>query len=232
MEFAWITLLIVSILAYAFLMAYVLPRAFLKTEIVAMKARDRGLKNIKETVGRSIVYQPSMEARKYVTQYVISDRKGKKVLICKTHPDVRYLDYDVVMFNAFNKPFKAVNARELVENGRTEKLELDKETAYVSLIINAANDEKFKRKLIKPVSGGKIALYALTCALLAFAQVYLMKLCCSYAFGGVFREEFMITLQSNMVTIFCGVAAAIINVALVLTISLKRNRAEKVKGEK
>jgi hypothetical protein len=48
----------------------------------------------------------------------------------------------------------------------------------------------------------------------------------------VFREEFMITLQSNIITILCGVVAAIINVTLVLTIALKRNRAEKAKGEK
>lgn len=232
MEFVWITALILSIAVYGFLMAFVLPRAFLKTELVNIKAKDRGIKNVKETVGRSIVYQPAMKIRKYVTQYVLSERKGKKILICKTAPDVRYIDYDVVMFNGINKPFKAVNAKELIENGYTDKLTLDPETAYVTLVINAVNDEKFKQKVIKPISGGKITLYAITCALLAFAQVYVMKLCCSYAFGGVFREEFMVTLQSNVITAICGALAAIINVTLVLVVTLKRNRAQQVKGEK
>ena len=231
MDFTWIAILTLSIAVYGLLMAVVLPRAFLKTELVEIKAKDRGIKNIKETVGRSIVYQPSVAIRKYVTQYVVSDRKGKKVLICKTRPNVRYLDYDVVMFNGINKPFKAVNAKELIENGYTDKLTLDPETAYVTLVINAVNDEQFDEGVIKPISGGKTTLYAITSALLAFVQVYFVKLCCSYAFGGVFREEFMITLQGNIITAICGGIAAIINITLVLAVTAKRNRAREVKGE-
>ena len=232
MDFVWIAALVLSVGLYGFLMVYVLPRTFLKTGFASIRTKDRGIKNVKETVGRTIVYQPSMDIRKYVTQYLVSDRKGKKVLVCKTTPSVRYLDYDVVMFNGFNKPFKVVNAKELIENGYTDKLALDEQTAYVTLILNAVNDEEFKPDVIKPVSGGKIRLYALTCALLGFAQVFLMKLCCSYAFGGVFREEFMLTLQSNMVTVLCGVVVAIINVTLVLVSALRRNRARRAKGEK
>ena len=231
MDFVWISVLIVSTVLYAVLMVLVLPRAFLKTELVNIGAKDRGIKNVKETVGRSIVYQPSMRNRRYVRQYVVSERKGKKVLICKTSPDVRYIDYDVVMFNGINKPFKAINAKELVENGYTDKLVLDPETAYVTLVINAVNDEVFKQKVVKPISGGKITLYALTSAVLAFAQVFLIKLCCSYAFGGVFREEFMLTAQSNSITLICGGIVALINIILVLAVAAKRNRAKQVKGE-
>ena len=113
----------------------------------------------------------------------------------------------------------------------TDKLTLDPETAYVTLVINGVNDERFDEGVIKPISGGKIALFAITSALLAFVQVYFVKLCCSYAFGGVFREEFMITLPGNIITAICGVLAAIINVTLVLAVTLKRNRAQEVKGE-
>ncbi len=231
MEFVWITLLILSVALYTVLMVLVLPRTFLKTELVNIKAKDRGIKNVKETVGRSIVYQPSLKIRKYIPQYVVSHRKGKKVLICKTSPDVRYIDYDVVMFNGINKPFKAINAKELIENGYTEKMMLDEETAYVTIVVNAVNDEKFKEDVVKPVSGGKITLYALTSALLAFVQVFLMKLCCSYAFGGVFREEFMLTPEGNIITLICGGVVAIVNIILVLVSAARKNRAQREKGE-
>ena len=231
MPIVWILILIASVAVYVFLMAWVFPRTFLKTEFVAVESHDRGLKNIKETVGRSIVYQPSKQNRKYVPQYVISDRKDKKVLICKTAPNVRYIDYDVVMFNRFNQAFKVVNAKELIERERTEKLELDENTAYISLVINAVNEETFKNKVVKPVAGGKISLYALTCALMTALEVFLIKLCCSYSFGGVFQEEFVLSGKSLLFTGICAAVAAIINVACVLIVVLKRNHSAE-KGDK
>lgn len=232
MSVVWIIILVVSILTYGFLTMYVLPRTFLKTEFVSFTSRDRGLKNIKETVGRSIVYQPSKQNRKYISQYVISDRKGKKVLVCKTAPNVRYIDYDVVMFNGINKAFNVINSKELIERGRTERLELDENTAYVSLIINAVNEESFKNKVVKPVPGGRITWYAIVCGLMTVLEVFFMKLCCSYGFGGVFREEFMLSLPGTLFTVLFAAVAALINVGFVLIVVLRKNRKETAKGEK
>ena len=232
MSIVWIIILVVSLAVYGLLTMYVFPRSFLKTEFVSIKAHDRGLKNVKETVGRSIVYQPSKENRKYIPQYVLSHRKGKKVLVCKTAPNVRYLDYDVVMFNGIGKAFNIVNSKELIERNRTEKLELDEDTAYVSLVINAVNEEQFKHRVVRPVPGGRIAWYAVVCGLLTMLQVFVMKLCCSYGFGGVFREEFMLSLNGTLFTVLFAVVAALINVAVVLIVVLRKNRTETVKGEK
>lgn len=232
MSIVWIIVLVASILMYGLLTAYVLPRTFLKTEFASVSSRDRGLKNIKETVGRSIVYQPSKKNRKYIPQYVISDRKGKKVLVCKTAPNVRFIDYDVVMFNGINKAFNVINSKELIERGFTERLELDENTAYVSLIINKVNGERFKTKVVKPIPGGRIALYAASCGLLTIVEVFLMKLCCSYGFGGVFREGFMLSLSGTLFTASVAAVAALINVAIILIVVLRGNRKETAKGER
>ena len=232
MSVVWIIVLVVSVLTYGFLTVYVLPRTFLKTEFISVTSRDRGLKNIKETVGRSIVYQPSKQNRKYIPQYVISDRKGKKVLVCKTAPNVRYIDYDVVMFNGINKAFNVINSKELIERGRTEKLELDEDTAYVTLIINGVNEESFKTKVVKPMPSWRITWFAVTCGLMTVFEVFFMKLCCSYGFGGVFREEFMLSPTGTWFTVLFAAVAALINVGIVLFVVLRKNRKETAKGEK
>ena len=231
MEIVWVVVLIMSVVAYGVLMAYVLPRSFLKTEFATSESFDRGVKNIKETVGRSIVYQPSLKYRKYVPQYVISERKGKKVLICKLAPNVKYIDYDVVAFNGVNKVCNVVNVKEVVEKGYTEKLLLNEDVAYISLVINAVNDEEFDNKTLKPVSGGKIAAYTLSCAGLTLLEIFLTKLCCSYGFGGVFRESFMVNLQSTVITITFALVAIVVNVSFILSVVLKGSRNKADKGE-
>lgn len=230
----WVIVLIVTVGVGAFLMAYVFPHSFLKTEFVAEESHDRGLKNVKETTGRSIVYQPSMKYRKYVTQYVISERDGEKKLICKLADNVRYIDYDVVMFNGWRKAFNVVNSKELIDENHayTEELELEDDVAYVALIVNAVNDEAFASNAMKPASGGKIASYIFACVGLTVLQVFLMKVCCSYIFGGVFREVFMTSTQSTFTTLFVALGSVIVNVSFIVGVILKQNRSKAEKGEK
>lgn len=231
MVVVWIILLILSLVVYALLMAYVLPRSFLKTEYIVGESNDRGLKNVKETTGRTIVYQPAMKYRKYVSQYLISERRGRKILKCKVEPNVKYLDYDVVLFNGVRKAFNVINVKELTENGYTEELTIDNETAYVSLVINGVNDTVFSRKTLKPVSRGKITTYILACTGLTILQVFLIKLCCSYVFGGVFREIFMVSTTSTLVTVLFAVIAVAMNLTFILSVILKSNRQSAGKGE-
>lgn len=77
MVVVWIIVFVLSFVVYAWMMAYLMPRKFLKTEYNVEQSNDRGLKNVKETTGRSIVYQPQLKYRKYVPQYLISERNGK-----------------------------------------------------------------------------------------------------------------------------------------------------------
>lgn len=232
----WMVVLAISFAAYGFLMTYVMPHYFLKTEYAVTETSDRGIKNVKETTGRSIVYQPAMKYRKFISQYLISERDGKKILKCKLAPNVEYVDYDVVMFNRFRKAFNILNVKELCENGYTDELELSKDTAYVSLLVNGVNDASETQnvgvtdKTLKPVTKRKMAMYALACSGLTVVQVFLVKLCCSYAFGGVFREIFMTSGTSNLLTLLLSAVAVIINVIFIFC-ALNSNRKDASKGE-
>lgn len=232
MVVVWIILLLASLVGYGVLMAYTLPNTFLKTGFIVTDSNDRGLKNVKETTGRTIVYQPTIKYRKYVPQYLISERNGKKILKCKVASNVKYLDYDVVMFNGLRKAFKVVNVKELIEDGYTEELPIDDDTAYVSLVINGVNDLVYPHKALKPVTKGKILSYILSCTGITVLQVFLMKLCCSYAFGGVFREIFMISASSTLGTVLLAVIAVVFNLTFILCALLKGRRGGSKKGVK
>ena len=227
----WAILLILSLAAFAFLMAYVLPHIFLKTKFMVEKSGDRGIKNIKETTGRTIVYQPAVKFRKYVSQYLISQNGAQKVLVCKAMAGVEYLDYDVVMFNGMREAFRVINVKELIEDGYTEELVLDEETAYVSLVLNAVNETELPNEKVKPVSRGKIATYILSCTGLTILEVFITKLCCSYAFGGVFREIFMLSTTSMLTTLLFAVVAVAINITFILVALLKNRHKGNDEGE-
>ena len=221
----WVITLIGSVAVYVFLMTYLFPQILLKTGLIIPTPRDRGIKNIKETTGRTIVYQPAIEYRKYIPQYLISERNGKKILLCKVSPNVKYIDYDVVMYDGTNQVCKVVNAKELIEDDMyTDKMPLGANVAYVSIIINAVNNGKPAEKKRKPITTAKIAWYLVACIATTVLEILLIKLCCSCLFGGVFRETFMAKGNSIWTTILFTVLATAANVTFVMWAVKKNNR--------
>ena len=220
----WILTLIASVALYVFLMTYLFPQMLLKTGLVIQVSKDRGIKNVKETTGRTIVYQPAMAYRKFVPQYLLSERNGKKVFLCKVAPTVKYLDYDVIMYNGVNQVCKVVNAKELIVNGYTEELSVDSDVAYVSLVVNGVNDSAVTEKKRKPITKKKIAWYLGSCAITTILEILLIKLCCSAVFGGVFRETFMSKGSSVWLTVVFALLATAANVGFVVWAIHKNNR--------
>lgn len=228
----WVTTLIISVLAYVILMSCVFPHGLLKTDWVIRAPRDRGIKNVKETTGRTIVYQPALEYRKYLPQYLISERDEKKILLCKLSPNVKYIDYDVVTYNAWNRVCKVINVKELIEKDvYTEQVALDKDVAYVSIIVNAVNGQMVTERKKKPVGKWKITGYTTACILATFLEILLIKLCCSNIFGGVFRETFMVEGNSVWLTVAIAGAAAVVNLICVIVAIVRNNRWTSKKGE-
>ena len=229
----WILLLIISVVGYGMLMSTVLPRRFLKTDYIVSKPLDRGVKNVKETNGRSIVYQPAKKYRKFVTQYILSERDEKKILILKVDESVKYLNYDIVMFNGVGRIFNVMNVKELIKKtGYTEQIELPNEVAFVSLIVSEVNDLILESKAIKPVSGGKITGYVLISATVTAVEIFVAKLCLAYLIGGVFAESFLLSIESTIVTVAFAVIAILINVVAILGVTLKGGRTKVEKGDK
>ena len=232
MSAGWIITLIASVFVCIFLMVYLFPNVFLKTGFVVPTVKDRGLKNIKETTGRTIVYQPSLAYRKYIPQYLISDREGERILLCKIAPNVKYIDYDVVMFDGANNVCRVVNAKELIENeGYTEKMSLDKDVAYVSIVVNEVNEEVLTENKTKPIVKEKIVWYSLACALTTFLEILLIKVCCSSLFGEIFKESFMVEWTSVWLTVGVALASLVVHLAVIFCAIYKNNRVRTNKGE-
>ena len=59
-----------------------------------------------------------------------------------------------------------------------------------------------------------------------------MKLCCSYTFGGVFRESFMVSTTSTLITVLFAMIAVTMNLTFILSVILKSNRQGAGKGER
>lgn len=225
----WIIFLVISVVSYGLLIAWILPGNLLKTEFAYSTPTDRGIKNVKETTGRSIVFRPAIKFRNYVRQYVLSDRNGKKIFMAKVADGINYLDYDLVMFDGARRVFKVLNVKEKINGNFTEIKEIPSEVAFVTLVINQANQKTFEVKSLEPVSGGKIFSYVMLSALCTLVETFIVMICSSFIFGGVFRESFLISSESLWITLgFAGVAV-IINFIFILSVVLHNNGKKNVK---
>ncbi len=228
----WAVLLLISIVLYGVLVAFVIPNGFLNTGFAMSEPTDRGLRNIVEPNGRTIVYQPSLRSRKYIKQYLISERGGRKILLCKTDESVEYLDYDVAMYDRRKHIVKVLNVKELIKTrGYTQELELPEPVAFVSVILNQADEVVFQEKLLKPVSKGKMGGYITMSSLCTILEILFAKVCCSNVFGGVFKESFLIETTSIVFTSIFALVAVAVNIVVAVVAIKRRNGKPAKEGE-
>ena len=228
----WIILFILTIVISVVIASFVLPNAYLKASYALKKTGDRGIKKIAEkNDGTTIVYEPVVKWRKYVKQYLLSERYGQKKMVCKIDPDVEYLAYDVVLFNHRDEPFDVISVKEKTEGEFTKPLDLPEETSYVALSITEVDTVQFPVPITQKVPGRNIVAFLLWCSLCLFMEVFCVKACCSNLFGGVFRQSFMLDGESFAVTLVIALVTLFINLAVALPVILIRG-AKKTKWNK
>lgn len=231
MDVVWLLILVFSLAAYIALVVAIFPRLFLRTGYTMSTPTDRGLKKIRETNGCTIVYEPKPNLRKYVKQYILSERNEKKVMICKINEDISYISYDVVVFGGNNAVCKVLNVKEAITNkGYTREVELPEEASYVTLVLNAVDKKRFTGKTVRPITKGQLALYTILTSIFAVIEIVVLKMCCSYLFGGVFRESFLMSGTSILIT--CIMALLAVGVNLLITILIVKAKSKMVEGEK
>jgi hypothetical protein len=224
----WCILLAVTLATSIAIACVILPRMFLKTRYTVTKSGDRGIKKIWEKNGLSIVYEPVIKWRKYISQYVLAERSGKKQLKCKVDPELSYLSYDVVLFNNRDEVFNVLTVKEKIEGGYTKTLDLPEETSYVALNVNEADAVEFSAPMTAKVKAGKLFGFLFCCSLCIFLEVVCVKVCCANIFGGVFKESFVLELESTIVT--AAIAAVLIAVNFVVAFIAVKIRGGKKSG--
>ena len=219
---AGIIILTLSVILFIALMTLVLPKYMLKVAYKVNKPTDRGVKRCLFEGKHCIVYDSSRENKAVIKQYSILQEDGYKTLRCKLTQDVEYLDCDIVLFNRYNKVFKVVNVKEdILGMAMTRATRLPDETAYVRIIIRRVNRTVIKRKPPVKVTGFSIFMFSLVTVALTALETFVVRACCSYCFGDVYRESF---ISSSEGLVFIIVLSAMTGIVGAFTAAYSAHR--------
>lgn len=206
-----IVLMIASVFLFVVAMAVLLPKTLLRIKCSVTEPEARGIRKALYNGKRCIVYRAGEEVHRYVKQYLIYAENGKKVLRCKTNGSLKYIDYDIVLFDKYDEAFKVVNVKEeIVKGDLTRRVELPDRTSYVSLVIRAADSQVFDKPPAFNVTIASIAIYSAACFLMTLLETFILKVSCAFAFGGVFRESFIQSSASTVVNVCLSLLTGLI----------------------
>lgn len=207
----WSILLVLTIIVSIAFASVVLPRMFLKTRYTITRSGDRGIKKVIEKNGQSILFEPVLKWRKYIPQYVLAERNGEKQLKCKVASDIQYISYDIILFNNRDEIFDVLTIKERVEGEFTKTVDLPEITSYVAINVNEVDATDFSAPMTAKVPTGKLIKFLLCSAVCIFLEIMCVKVCCANIFGGVFKESFVLDIESAAVTIAIAVLLIFIN---------------------
>ncbi len=227
----WIIIFVIICVGIILISTYALPSAYLKFTCKVKSSKDRCVKRVYEKNGQSLVFEPEIKWRKYVKQYLLSERKNRKVAVCKVDDSVKYLEYDLIVFDAYNQPVKVLNVKDYVrDDGFTKEVELPEETSYVSLKIIRANDLCFDDKMAGKLKKGNLGKFIFVNIAVVLAETICLRICLANLLGGIFRESFVLDLRELTVTAIMALALIVVN-SLTTLITVKAIERKNVKKE-
>lgn len=221
--FIGFALLAISMLLYLTVLSFLLPRVFLRTKYHPVQLHARGLRRCLYQGKRCVVCERSMNYRRYITRYLLCQGEGRKLLQCQVSPSVRYLEYDVVMFDRYNRIFDVLTVKENLNSLYTQLLSLPDATSYVSIQLRRANKKTLmNNKPIAYLPRSRVFWFVLIAFFMTLAESIVIMASCAYAFGGVFREDFVQSIE--VMLIGAGVAAVLAIIALTVIVVGHRHR--------
>ncbi len=218
----WYVVIAVTVLLFIALHVFVLPRRFLLCKY-STRIEDRGVKNINERGGHSIIYTPALRYRKHLKHYVISQRNKQVQLVCDFAEGIEYADFNVLLYDGNGEVFKTLQIQQAVENGESEPIPLPDETAYVSVQLNNVDGKTFSGQRVEGVKGGSLAKFLLICSFLELVVFFIVKIGVAKLYGGLFAESFIQSLEGNLITLAVGIVLVLINDLLTLIMIKSRN---------
>ena len=218
----WWGILLGSIVIFVVFAIIIIPKFLLRLSYVGLSPKDVGLKVINEKNGVSILYDATDDTGDYIDQYILSKRKGKKVLICKINKDIKKINYDVVIFGKENKIITVYNVFEKIKSeGYTKQIELPNFTSHVVILLNSVNDDTFKPKYKRGVSGYRKTAYLIIESLLLIALLFVSRYCIARIFGDVFYESYLNSTASIITFVLILLATLGIN-SLIILVALNK----------
>lgn len=227
----WSILLVILVAAFVVIHVLVLPKAFLRADFGRLPVTGRGLKSVEGESGPSMVYEPDPKIAKYIKRYVLSERGGKKFLLCKIDEKIKYIDFDVAVFNKDGVSFRILNVKEIISRqGFTEACELPGETSFVTLSLNEVNGQKKGKGLHGEISRANLAWYLSLSAVADILAAVFAKICITNAFGGIYSESFLSSGLDWLYTFLAAVGVVAVNlISAAIYVTVKTG---KLKGDK
>ena len=223
---------IVSSAIYIGVVAFLLPKYFLKNRYEVNAPQDRGLAKYQlGEDGRGITFQPAFPTNQHIKQYVLVSDGAEKSVKCMLAKTVDYIEYDIVLFNKNNEVFNVLSIKDIVEGATyTHSVTLPEETSYISLVITRVDEESFESPVKLTVSTGNILSYSLISLFMTVFTAFAVKLGLVNFLGGVFRESIMNNVGDNNLILLLSIGLALAGIAVVTTVlvirkSLKNNKA-------
>lgn len=213
----WIIISIIVLAVAVSVSAFLLPKIYLKDRYVLSNSDDRGIKKVLEKNGVSMVFEPALKWRKYIRQYVLSERQGKKRLLCKIHEDIAYLSYDVALFNNRDEVFDVLTIREKIKDqGYTQTVALPDETSYVAVTVNEVDGKDFCDgiKPVRTTNRKNVRPFLFWSSVSILMETFCFKVCCANLFGGVFKEVFILNWETTLTTLVMAVVLILMHVAI------------------
>ena len=170
-------LIFISVI-YIFFISCIFPSVFLKPEYNRSLEGDRGLKKYRFPGGHSIVYEPSVDIKKYMKQYILTALGDEKYFQCKFDFRVFSARYEIFAFDCENRMLDAIHVAEPVrEDAKYISLPtmLPSDTAYIKVSLKAVNETKILRDPTLSIPSSKFAAFRFFVVLFTIAQAFIIK---------------------------------------------------------
>ena len=223
---AAIIITFVGIYVYTALVSRVLPPLLLRPVKTPVK-HERGLEKYVFATGRAIAYEPSMDIRKYVSQYVLFSESGEKFIKCKTGDGVKHVECILTVYGRNDKVIGIYKIQASAnKDGYTDSVLIPRETSYVSLGIDKVNGKAPDVRASFVFSPVKTAVYFICNVIATVGEGLLCTFTVKSVFDWIYFQSngFAANAQINYGLLVLSYAAIGIGISLIALGSMISDR--------
>lgn len=168
--------LICSPILFVFLTARLLPGYLLIPTSSPLHIKDRGIQKFLFPQGRAIVYHPSVNVRRYIPQYILSDHDGQRFLKCKLDTRIKAIRYRILPFDVNDRPLPILEVEDAITStGLAHAVSLPLNTAYVSISVQEINGAHLPDGKNVGFSRTRVIAYCVSTLILTVLEAYALK---------------------------------------------------------
>ena len=180
----YILLMIISFVAYGFLMSNIFPKYLLKISYDVRPILGRGLKKFKYPDGRAVLYESRPEIRKYVERYALFTLEGYKYVQFTVGAGVKSFAASVIMLNNNDKVIDVLLVNETATGSALSRpFKLHDKTSYVAIALSNVNDTPIPTPTYAMTKMREILIYFFATFILSFFLLLQMNFTVREAFA-------------------------------------------------